>query len=522
MKTPGEDGRSRGALAREIVELYDNAPCGYHSIDASGTLVRVNDTELRWLGYTRDEVVGKLKTSDIFAAPSLALHTDYLSRLEGGEWNETIELEMVRKDGSIMPVLLRSTAACDHDDGRSVARSSVFDLTERRRLEQELNQARKMEAMGQLAGGVAHDFNNLLTIIHLHCELLQNGLEADHPARRDLEVILEAVDQGTSVTQLLLAFGRKQSLAPRVLDLNQVITSLGKVLRRLIGENVSLRTELDGSLYAILADPGQMQQVIINLAVNARDAMPSGGRLTIGTANLMVPESDRPLPSDPAPGSYATLRVSDTGCGMDSRVRSRLFEPFFTTKPAGKGTGLGLASVYGVVCQSQGRIQVESVPGVGSTFTMSFPAVEEATSDSGAALAPGRPTPRGSETILVVEDESFIRKLCCRILSERGFRVLEAEDGCEALQLCESLPTVIHLMLSDLIMPRLGGRELAKLLAPIRPAMRIVFMTGYPDQDPDRTSYTIPASCLLHKPFSRHTLLRAIREALDGDGPALG
>jgi two-component system, cell cycle sensor histidine kinase and response regulator CckA len=387
------------------------------------------------------------------------------------------------------------------------------DVTERKTLEEQLRQAQKMEAVGQLAGGVAHDFNNLLTAIIGNAELLLREIEAEDPRRLDVMEINRAAHRAATLVRQLLAFSRKQVLQPRVVDLNAVVTDLSTMLRRVIGEHVELRLELQPDLGKVLADPGQMEQVITNLAVNARDAMPSGGTLAIHTANVDADDVPGQTPeSMPLIGPLVEVSVRDDGVGMDERTLARLFEPFFTTKEMGRGTGLGLATVYGIVRQSGGHIRVNSRLHHGSTFTVYLPSVEGP--GEGLEEFPGwTDQPRAAGTVLVVEDEVTVRRLASRVLRARGYRVLEASDGGEALQLVRHSGP-LDLVLTDIIMPGLSGPALVERLLPTTPDLKVLYITGY-SEEAIRQHGLLPAGgALLEKPFTAHQLAERVHAAL--------
>ena len=383
---------------------------------------------------------------------------------------------------------------------------------EQKKLEERLRQAHKMEAVGRLAGGVAHDFNNLLTIIRGHGDLLLDRSDAVVAHRHSIEQIQKAAGRAVSMTRQLLAFSRMQVLQPRVLDLNAIVADMGKMLPRLIGEHIEYTFHPDPQLSAVKADPGQIEQVILNLAVNARDAMPNGGVITVHTRNVELSEAEA-LERSPMPaGHYVLLSLADTGHGMDEETKTHIFEPFFTTKEVGKGTGLGLATVYGVVKQSGAYIWVESEVGRGTTFEIYFPPARERVTQGKDEPKPSS-EPRGSEVILVVEDEAGVRELTCEFLKVSGYAVLEAKDGFEALDIVARHTDPIHLMLTDMVMPKMSGRELAARLKAIRPDVRTLFMSGYSEY----TSGDQPASQLplLQKPFSISSLAEKIREVLE-------
>jgi signal transduction histidine kinase/DNA-binding response OmpR family regulator len=423
--------------------------------------------------------------------------------LRSGVWRGTTTL--VDRRGAEVPV---SAVVLGH--GRSGERSQyvsciAHDLREQRMLEEQYRQAQKMEAFGQLAGGVAHDFNNILSIILGHAELTRLELPPDHPASESVATITRAGQRAAALTRQLLAFSRRQVLQPRVLDLNDNVRESQKMLGRLIGEHVSLVTDLAPDLWRTMADAGQIDQVILNLVVNARDAMPDGGTITIRTANVAAGE----LPAD-----HVFLSIADTGCGMDERTRARIFEPFFTTKDQGRGTGLGLATVLGIVEQSQGRIDVATRPGSGSTFTVYLPRTESA--DTAPSLPRASRPATCTETILLVEDEEDVRSLAATLLRRKGYTVLAAESAADALSLCESHPGPIHLVLSDVVMPALSGPELVSRIRARRPDLKVLYMSGYTDDAIGRHGVLGGDVPFLEKPFSNVGLTEAVRDVLDG------
>jgi len=389
------------------------------------------------------------------------------------------------------------------------------DISRQKRLEAQLRQAQKMEAVGRLAGGVAHDFNNVLMTIMGYADLALMSLAEDDPLKRDLKEIKQGRKTRRRFDPPLLAFSRKQILQPVVLDLNELITGFVKMLERLIGEDVELETVLAPGLRRVEADPGQMEQVIMNLVINARDAMPGGGKLTIETGNTDLDEGyAREHGAELQPGPYVMFGVSDVGTGMDDKTKSLIFEPFFTTKEEGKGTGLGLSSVYGIVKQSGGYIWVYSEPGEGTTFKIYLPAVEgEATEVQKEQTSHHDLT--GAETILIVEDDDALRKLACEILEPQGYTVLEAQNGIEALRVSEAHGDRIHLMIADVVMPKMGGRELAEHLRPLRPEMKVIYMSGYTDNAIVNHGVLNPEIEFLQKPITSARLKRRVREVLD-------
>jgi len=433
------------------------------------------------------------------------------------------EYRMFARDGRL--VWFRDEGVLLQTDGQVLLMQGVlYDITERKRLEDQLRHSQKMEAVGQLAGGVAHDFNNLLMLIQAHNEHLRDRLDADDPARKDALEIENAVTRAASLTGQLLAFSRKVVLRPKVLDLNVVLADVAKMLHRLLGENIEVKVVPGASLGRVKADPGQMEQVILNLAVNSRDAMPDGGRLTIETRDVELDENDSRDHEGAPPGKYVMLAVSDNGSGMDTETRAHMFEPFYTTKAPGKGTGLGLATVYGVVKQSDGWIWVDSEPGRGTTFRIHLPRVEESDGrevpverQATSTTVPSVVAPKGTETVLVVEDQDGIREIVKESLRRNGYKVLIAVDGNEALQMASSYADPIHLLITDLVMPNIGGRELAQRLTPLRPRMKVLFMSGYSEHAADNDELDASAT-VLQKPFSLDALVRNVRRVLDAPG----
>ena len=429
------------------------------------------------------------------------------------------EYRMFARDGRVLWFRDEGVMLRDAGGGRELLMQGVlYDITDHKRLEEQLRQSQKLEAVGQLAGGVAHDFNNLLMVIQAHNERLRGRLTPSDPAHQDTLEIDRAVARATSLTQQLLAFSRRQILQLKALDLNTVLTDVAEMLGRLIPANIELKIVPASSLRRVKADPGQMEQVILNLAVNARDAMPQGGRLTIETRNTELHETYAGSHGQIPPGKYVVLTVSDTGIGMRSDVKAKIFEPFFTTKKPGKGTGLGLAIVYGVVKQTGGWISANSELGNGTAFDLYLPqvhvedALEEPASKS--EISPAFAA-RGTETILLVEDQDGIRDLVREFLQKNGYTVLHAVDGNEALQITDEYKHPIHLLLTDVVMPNVGGRELAHRLTEPRPQMKVLFMSGYPDHASWSSELADDTAAVLQKPFSLDTLARNIRSLLD-------
>jgi PAS domain S-box-containing protein len=388
------------------------------------------------------------------------------------------------------------------------------DMTDTRRLEEQFRQAQKMEAVGRLAGGIAHDFNNLLTAITGYADLLREDTPEGDPRRQDLDEIARAGHRAAGLTRQLLAFSRQQVLQPRVVDLNEAVAGMDKMLRRIIGEDIDLVTVLQPDLGRVRADPGQIEQVVVNLAVNSRDAMPDGGKLTIETADVDLSNEHLAARHSVTPGAYVMLAVTDTGTGIPEEARAHIFEPFFTTKGPGKGTGLGLATVYGIVRQSEGQILVYSEPGRGTTFKIYMPRVED-TAEHLIPTGTQEPPRGGSETILLVEDEDGVRNLAKQVLERRGYTVLVASDGDEARRVCQEHSGPIHLLLTDVVMPGLSGPQSAEELRRERPEMKVLFMSGYPDRAMEHHKAFEPGVPFLPKPFAPDALMRKVREALE-------
>ena len=391
----------------------------------------------------------------------------------------------------------------------------ALDVTERKHLAEQLRQSQKMQAVGQLAGGVAHDFNNLLMVVKGHAEILLNRIPANSPLRSNAESVDRAADRAAALTRQLLAFSRMQVLRPRVLDLNEVVSGMTKMFSRVIGENIEMTFVPASHLGRVKADPGQIEQVLLNLVVNARDAMPDGGRLTIETTNIQLDRDYSATHHNIQPGPWIMLTVTDTGCGMDAKTQARIFEPFFTTKEQGKGTGLGLATVYGVVKQSGGFIYVYSEVGQGTTFKVYLPMVVAEVDKEAAEKAPALP-PRGSETVLFVEDEESVRELVVEYLRGAGYRVLEACDGAQALQMAAAHNGTIDILVTDVVMPRISGRELASQIAAARPNVKVLFISGYTDDSIFRHGVLQGGVAYLQKPFNLKSIAQKIREVLDG------
>ncbi|HUL28913.1 MAG TPA: PAS domain S-box protein, partial [Thermodesulfobacteriota bacterium] len=511
--------RSSEEKYRTIIE---NIQDGYFEVDLAGNFTFLNDAECANLGYSREELIGINNRRYTEEKTARELYHLFNGVYRTGEAVRGYDLEIFRKDGTKSFNEI-SVSLMKDSEGKPIGfRGISRDVTERKQdekeklsLQEQLRQAQKMEAIGQLAGGVAHDFNNLLTVIKGYSQLSLLDLKEDSPLWGNIQEIEKASQRATDLTRQLLAFSRRQILDLKVLDLNVLLKDLEKMLRRIIGEDIALVTLLSEGLGKVKVDPGQIEQVIFNLAVNARDAMPSGGKLSIETANAELDEEYARSHVNVAPGRYVRLSVSDTGVGMTQEVKDRVFEPFFTTKEKGKGTGLGLSMVYGIVKQSGGNIWLYSEPGRGTTFRVYFPRTEE----EADGLHKEEVTdvfPRGSETILLVEDDELVRDLATRLLEQQGYRVLKATNGQEALRVArEHVGETIHLLLSDIVMPQMGGKELSDWLKISRPNVKVLYTSGYADNAIVHQGVLDPGTHFLQKPFSLKTLSHKVREVLD-------
>ena len=509
-KRAAEALRRSEASFRSVVE---DAPYGIYRAGLSGELVLVNPALQKILGYTsQTELLQVNLAAQIFRNPLDHQRINDLL-LRQGNFND-VEVEWKRKDGA--PITVRCSGWPIRDESGQLAFLELFaeDVTERRALERQLRMAQKMEAVGRLSGGIAHDFNNLLGVIIGYSQVMKRSLKPDHPLYEHAEEIEKAGQRAVSLTRQLLAFSRQQVLEPVILNLNVLVSDMEKMLPRLIGEDIALTLALEPTLAQVKADPGQIEQVLMNLAVNARDAMPDGGKLTIQTANVELDSAYTHRHPGSRVGSYVMLRVTDTGTGIDPEIQSQIFEPFFTTKERDKGTGLGLATVYGVVKQSGGYIAVDSEKGKGASFSVYLPRVEQAV--AAPSITNAAPVNvRGSETILLVEDAEPLRKLADMFLRNSGYHVLTAGDGAQALQVAGQHAGAIHLLLTDVVMPGINGRVLAERLAPSQKGMRVLYMSGYTDSFIAGHGVLEAGTHLLHKPFTEEALTRKVRELLD-------
>lgn len=505
--------RVRLTQREELFRLIsENAADMIALVDVNGRRLYNSPSYQKLLGYSAEELT-KTSAFDQIHPDDRRKVTEAAEHARHSGQGRAVEYRIRHKDGHWLTV--ESTASVVRDRHGNIEKLVIVnrDITERKQLEQQLYLSQKLEAVGRLSGGVAHDFNNLLGVIIGYTEALHARIPEDDPFREAVDEIENAGKRAAALTQQLLAFSRKQVLEPKALDLRTIIADLEKMLRRLIGEDIDLKIVLPERLGTISADPGQIEQVILNLAVNARDAMPQGGMLTIEAANSELSQSDVNRFRYVTPGCYVMLRVTDSGCGMDSELQSHIFEPFFTTKEKGKGTGLGLATVYGVIKQSGGYVWVDSEPGKGSAFRIYLPEVEgppEATEEK----VPAKFAAAASRTILLVEDERSLRKLTHATLVKAGYVVLEAHEADHAVQLSNTTSGPIDLLLTDVVMPGMSGPELARQLLLHRPEMRVLYMSGYTDGAIAARGVLESGTSVLHKPFTRDRLVQSVEEAL--------
>ncbi|HEX5964184.1 MAG TPA: PAS domain-containing protein [Gemmatimonadales bacterium] len=514
----GRDVTHRVEAGRELqrwARIFEHAGWGVAIISADGeTIESVNPAFARMHGWTVDELRGR-PMADLSVA---GREDEFLRQREAlhDQGHHIWETERVRRNGVAFPAMIDATAVKDADGTVLCYAVNVQDLTERRRAEEQVRQAQKMEAVGRLAGGVAHDFNNMMMIIMGFSDFLLTTLARDDPRWADADEIRKAADRAMHLTRQLLGFGRQQLVARSVLSLNEVVSGMERMLRPLLGEDIRLVTRLSVGLGGVEADYGQLEQVVMNLALNARDAMRGGGQLSIETLDVDLPEgyAYRHIGIDIPPGAYVMLVVTDTGHGMSPEVKGRLFEPFFTTKPTTQNTGLGLATVYGIVAQSGGYIWVDTEPGRGTAFKICFPRVDAEDDTAPPASAPPEPS-RGSETILLVEDEQAVRNVATRVLMNQGYFVLAACNGEEALAIAEKVGGAIDLILTDVVMPDMAGPELVERLLERWPGLRVVYMSGYARGDKVRAGMQDQETSFLQKPFSADSLVVMVREVLD-------
>lgn len=539
--------------ATELEDLFQNAPCGYISAQADGRILRANETFLKWTGYERDLLVGRRFQDFLNIAGKIYFETHFAPLLRMQGFFNEVALDVVRADGTVLPVLVNALERRDEAGQLGFVRITIFNASDRRRYERELldarreaeranvqlrelnqtletrvaeaveerlkaegalRQAQKMEAIGQLTGGIAHDFNNMLAVVLSGLSLLERRLaKGDRDVGRYIVAAREGADRAATLTQRLLAFSRQQALTPEPLNPNQMVSEMSELLRRTLGEATRLETVLAGGLWRVKADANQLENAIINLAVNARDAMPEGGRLTIETANCHLDEAYA-AEHGISPGQYVMVGVTDTGTGMPSDVVAKAFDPFFTTKGVGKGTGLGLSQVFGFVKQSGGHAKIYSELGHGTTIKLYLPrlygAVETSARKQKAAFAPASQ----GEVILVVEDDNQVLELSVQMLRELGYGVVEARDGAEALKLLDMHPEV-SLLFTDVVMPDINGRELAEKARGKRPDLKVLFTTGYTRNAIVHNGVLDPRVALLPKPASLEQLAAKVRAVLD-------
>jgi len=509
-----ERTRSEAAI-RFQAQLLNAVQQAVVATDASGSVIFWNKFAENLYGWSSAEAIGR-KLQELTPSPFMREHEAELMEraATGGSW--TGEFVVHGKSGKGFPALLTTSPFLDGKGAILGLVGVSIDLTERRSLEEQFRQSQKMDAVGRLAGGIAHDFNNLLTVIRLNTEIIIEGFDSADPRVEDVKQIRSAADRASSLTRQLLAFSRKQILQPRVLDLNSVVTSVEPMLRRLIGEDITISSS-PGARGYVVADPGQLEQVLVNLVVNARDAMPDGGRINIETKNIELDENYTSEHSPVIAGRYIALTVGDNGVGMDKDTQEHAFDPFFTTKEAGKGTGLGLATVYGIVKQSGGYVWIYSEPKHGTTIKVYLPEVSAAAAftSAGDNSSVAKGVTRGSETILLVEDEDAVRSLACRILEKHGYRILPAANGRDAMEIATREEGRIELVLTDIVMPGLNGRGLVERLSAIRPSIKSLYMSGYTDDDIVRRGFVEPSKSFLQKPFTSDALIQTVRKVLD-------
>jgi two-component system cell cycle sensor histidine kinase/response regulator CckA len=494
------------------------------TIDHDGRVREWNPAAERTFGYSREKALGETLATLIIPLSLREAHRQgmahYLASGHGPILGRRIETTAARADGSELPVEL-SIVRIEYD-GPPMFTGYIRDISERkeaeaalRRSEEQLRQSQKMEAVGSLAGGIAHDFNNLLTVIGGYSKLLLDRTEKSGEPAREVEEINKAANRAALLTRQLLAFSRRQVLQPRLIDVNGIVMEMEDMLRRLIGASVLLRTTLSPDAGAVLADAGQMEQVLMNLVVNARDAMPDGGELEISTAHMRLDGVAELQGATLAAGDYTVIKVRDRGCGMDAETLSRIFEPFFTTKEVGKGTGLGLSMAYGIVKQSNGEIVVESILGQGSTFTVFLPQASQSGSTSSVETREASPARAAGETILLVEDDPLVRNFLNSVLQPEGYRILVARGGEEALRLAAEHEGTIHLVITDVVMPGMGGGDLVARLIRDRQDLRVLYISGYIDDELVRNGVAVADASFLQKPFAPAELIREARRILD-------
>jgi len=512
--------RNEEALRRSEARyrsLVQSAVYGIYRSSLEGRFFDVNPALITMLGYdSAEEVLALDPKLDVFVDPSEQMRV--MAEFRRGARLDNVEVRWKRKDGSAITVRLSGRVVNNPEETAEVVEIIAEDITERRVLENQFRQAQKMEAVGRLAGGVAHDFNNLLMVISGYAEVLLEHTRKNDPLHPKIEAIHQATDRATTLTRQLLAFSRKQLLELKVVDLNIIVEDIKRLLRPLIGENIELQTQLATDLGRTRADAGQIEQVLMNLVVNSKDAMPNGGKITIQSANARLNHEDvRREYSYIHPGLYVVLSVTDTGEGMDKETQLRIFEPFFTTKEKGKGTGLGLSTVYGIIKQSGGYVLVQSEPGQGTTFRIYLPRVEDALEPVGTAGTSSSQN-GGSETVLLVEDEESVRQLVRETLESKGYKVLEADNGEAALRIVSNYSDKIDMLITDVVMPGMSGRELSARLCAWRPQTKVLYLSGYTEDAIGHEGVVDPDTAFLQKPFTLQMLSRKVREVLGERG----
>ena len=502
--------------------LVETAPTGIIIADKKGRILEANAHTFQMFGYERNELIGQpVETllSDALRSAHEKHRDSYNANPHARPMGVGMDLFARRKDGSEFPVEISLGPLVTQ--GETLVSAAIVDITARKKMEAQLRLSQRMEAIGRLAGGVAHDFNNLVTVILGCCDGLSSELPSDHPASRKVEMVRKAGASAADLTRQLLAFGRKQILQPKVIEPKEIVNGVANMLGRLIGADIKLEVVVDPKVGCINADPGQVEQILVNLAANARDAMPKGGRLTIELRNAELDEDYQKQHLPAIPGPYVMISVTDTGCGMDRKTQAQIFDPFFTTKEFGKGTGLGLATVYGIVKQSGGYIWVYSELGKGSVFKVYLPRVEREAPQSAHADPDGTPQ-NGTETILVAEDSASLREMACEYLESIGYTVIEAGCGTEALQRSTEFHGTVHLLLTDVVMPEMNGRELADQIVQKRPGIKVLFTSGYTDDAIVRHGVLEPGIAFIQKPYRPRAIARKIREVLDAPGRTAG